>query len=188
MKRCSESWKSRGKDLRGVMRRPHLQAEMEFQRSSPGDNSLSWLVVPCSALAPQVKLSLQVVALRVLVTAHSETTSSKERARDLSHKETAVGRGEEGPRWGSGSIFLLPPPSWAIASTSAAQSQVLCLHLLRHIFSCKFVLSHFNSYFWSSYNFCFHMLAVSINSTSPDEGKSKCFAKAEELKKKSKWS
>lgn len=124
MKGCSESWKWRRKGLRGVMRRPHLRAEMEFQRSSPGDNSLSWLVVPCSALAPQVKLSLQVVALRALVTAHSETTSSKERARDLSHKETAVGRGEEGPRWGSGSIFLL--------SEDASTKLSNCLH-----FSCS---------------------------------------------------
>lgn len=69
---------------------------MAFQQSSRGASLLSWLVVPCSPLAPQVKLSLQVVALRVHVTAHSETTSLKERAQDLSHKETAVGHGEDG--------------------------------------------------------------------------------------------
>lgn len=95
------------------MRRPHLLAEMEFQRGGHGASSLSWLVVPRSPLAPQVKLSLQVVALRVHVTAHSETTSSKDRAPDLSHKEAAVGRREEGPHWGLGSIFCqrMPPPS-----------------------------------------------------------------------------
>lgn len=174
MQWASGKWRQKG--LRNVMRRSHLWDEMAFQQSSRGASLLSWLVVPCSPLAPQVKLSLQVVALRVHVTAHSETTSLKERAQDLSHKETAVGHGEEGASegWGASSFCQrMPPPSWAAASTSAAQYPVLCSHLQRHILSCKFgaedfLLSHFNSYFCSSYNFCFHALAVSIISTSPD--------------------
>lgn len=89
----------------------------------------------------------------------------------------------------------MPPPSWAAASTSAAQSLVLCSNLQRHIFSSKFgpedlLLSHFNSYFWSSHNFCFRVVAVSIiSSPLPDERKSKSSAKLKSSKKKkSKWS
>lgn len=95
---------------------------------------------------------------------------------------------------GQGASFCqrMPPPSWAAVSTSAAQSRVLCLH--------KYIFSHVNlvqktfcclisTYFWNSYNFCFHVLAESIISTSPAEGKIKCFAKLElKKKKKSKWS
>lgn len=138
----------------------------------------------------------QVVALRVHVTAHSETTSSKARARDLSLKETAVGRGEEGPLWGSGSVFLL--------SEDASAKPSSCLHsgcsvlawffspfltlLQKHIFLGKFgaadfLLSHLNSYFRSSYSFCFHALAVCIISLGIDKGKSKQRCQAKELKK-----
>lgn len=150
MKGCSESGKWRRKGARSMMRRPHLWAEMEFQWSSHGASSLSWLVVPCSPLAPRVKLSLQVVALRVHVTAHSETTSPKEKAWDLSHNETAVGCGEGGPLWGSGSILLSEDASTKLSSClhfSCSVSSPLLTQI--HIFSCKFsaedfLLSHFN--------------------------------------------
>lgn len=144
----------------------------------------------------------QVVALRVHVTAHSETTSSKARAQDLSLKETAVGQGEEGPLWGSGSVFLLSEdvsakPSSCLRSSCSVLawffSPSLTL-LQKHIFSGKFsaadfLLSHLNSYFRSSYSFCFHALAVCIISLGIDEGKNKRRCQAGgRLMKKPKWS
>lgn len=110
-----------------------------------------------------------------------------------------MGRGEEGPLWGSESVFLLledasAKPSSCLHSGCSVLawffSPLLAL-LQECIFSGKygaadFLLSHLNSYFRSSYSFCFHALAVCIISLGIDEGKSKQRCQAKELKKKKK--
>lgn len=81
---------------------------------------------------------MQVVALRVHVTAHSETTSSKSRFRDLSLKETLWYREKRGlseSRGASSFCQRMPLPSQTAASTPAAQSLPVSLPLHSHFYT-----------------------------------------------------
>lgn len=140
---------------------------------------------------------MQVVALRAHVTARSATTSSKVRARDLSLKETAAGRGEEGPSGGRGASSFcrrMPLSSPAAASAPAARSSPGSLALRSRFY--KNMFSRVNS---AQLTFCcltsiliFEAVTVSAFthwpparfSPSIDEGKSERRCQAEELKKK----
>lgn len=182
--------KWRGKGLRSDRRRPYLLAETGFQRGGCGASSLPWLVMPCSPPDPASETEPCRWCLKGARHCPQWNHFFKSEGPRPEPEGNGCGTGRRGASLG---VFLLledvsAKPSSCLRSSCSVLawffSPLLTL-LQKHIFSGKFgaadfLLSHLNSYFRSSYSFCFHALAVCVISLGIDEGKSKRRCQAEE--------